>query len=64
MNTIISLNKRELDKINAVIDILKEYSNIYSAVIKDHTGTYHDTAGSAINLLNEIIENNNKSFNF
>lgn len=56
MQTQILLTQREKDTINNTIDILKEYSRIYSASVLNNTGMYIDTAGSAANLLESLLQ--------
>lgn len=59
MKTIIELEPRERDTIQRTIDILSEYSRIYSESVRGHAGTHHNRAASAINLLSAIIDEQN-----
>lgn len=52
----IQLNQKEKDKITQVIEILSDYSAMYSALVKGKAGNFHDTAGSAVNLLQSILK--------
>lgn len=56
MQAQILLTQREKDTINNTIDILKEYSRIYSASVFNKPGMYTDTAGSAANLLESLLK--------
>ena len=51
----ILLDPREKDTIKRTIEILENHSAIYTAAVKNKSGMHHDTAQSAINLLNELL---------
>lgn len=51
----ILLDPREKDTIKRTIEILENHSTIYNAAVKNKSGMHHDTAQSAINLLNELL---------
>ena len=51
----ITLDQREKDTIKRTIEILENQSAIYTAAVKNKSGMHHDTAQSAINLLNSYI---------
>ena len=56
MKTQITLDAREVDTINRTIEILEEYSRIFSAAAKNKRGFYHDHAGSAANMLKAVLQ--------
>lgn len=56
MKTTITLSEREKNHLRDTIDILNEYSRIYSASVKGKTGMFHDTAASAVNMIESILK--------
>lgn len=51
----ISLEQREKDKLQAVIDILEGYSRLYNELIKGKQGSFFDKAGTAANAIKDIL---------
>ena len=51
----IALNQREIDHLERAVEILEEYSRAYSGMVKGKTGTFHNTAGTAVNMINAIL---------
>ena len=52
----IALNAHEKDTLNRAIAVLTDYSRVYSAMVENKRGMNFDRAGSAINMINEIIK--------
>ena len=55
MKTIITFNQKEKDTIERTIEILNEYSRVYSASVYGKKGIFHDTAASAAGMLESLI---------
>ena len=56
MKAQITLDAQEVDTINRTIEILEEYSRIFSAAVKNKRGFYHDHAASAVNMLKSVLK--------
>lgn len=54
----ITLDARETHKLENALEVLQEYSRIFSEMVKGKQGTFFDTAATAAGLLETIIHEN------
>ena len=52
----IALSAREINKLDSALEVLTKYSRVSREIVKDMTGMHHDTAGTAANMINEILK--------
>ena len=52
----IKLEDKEVKKLETALDVLEEYSRIYSAIVRNKEGMFFNEAGTAANSIRKIIE--------
>lgn len=60
MKTDITFNAREINTLKNTIEILEEYSTIYSASVRNKTGAFPDAAATAAGLIKTLIKIHNE----